>query len=396
MKISFLVGNAIRMAVVAGSALFALVAFAQTSSSTPPPSTLSPNSIAFPVAALGNCTDQASCHAYCNEPVNMKACTAFAESNGIESAAQAKNADQFAALFANAGTGPGGCSSPDACDAYCTTVSHLSACVAFAKAHDITGGDLGDAEKVLAYLNAGGTMPGGCDSKDSCNAYCSDESHAPACAAFSEKAGLRIGGQNGGPNDVSPEALQKFQQLLQSGGTPGGCTTLQACLTYCNDPGHGSACGAFGEAMGAAQGNMKVTQAGPGGCTSDASCQAYCSDPAHAAECQAFSKQSNYNPGTSTMSHYIITGSSTPYGHPGGCGENEYWNGSECVASPAMVPGGTPPPCPAGQICNFNEGGGAPPASSVTPIATSTLGATILYPFASFMQMLGRLIAGRP
>lgn len=384
--------------IIAGSVLFAVIAFAQSSPSLLPPQPASQepsasSSITFPIAELGGCTDQTSCHAYCNVPANMQTCTAFAESHGLESSSQAQNADQFAALFAHGGAGPGGCDSPDACDAYCSTVTHLDACIAFAKSHHIADDTLSDAEKVQTYLKGGGAMPGGCNSKSSCQSYCSDQDHMQVCMAFAQKAGLNIG-NGGGPNDISAEELQKFAELLQSGKTPNGCATLQACLSYCNDPSHGAACSTFGEDLGV-QGNEQVVKPGPGGCTSDATCKAYCSDPSHAAECQAFAHQSNY-----------VQGSSTSYGNPDGCGENNYWNGSQCVQSQTMSPGGTPPPCPEGQICNFNEGGGPqpgsaapppPPPSSTSPtslLPVNSFEANIVSVFGPFIQALGHVLSG--
>ncbi len=267
-------------------AVGALVLFHVVNAQTTP----SPAGVTFPIAELGNCADAAACHAYCALPQNMNACTTFAASNGLETQADASRAEQFAKILQNGG-GPGGCTSPDSCDAYCSTISHLNVCIAFAKKNNFTDENLSGGEKIASYLQAGGKMPGGCDSKDSCTAYCSDQSHMQECATFAEKSGMTQGGPPGSSGGPSPEEQQKFAAVLQSGKTPGGCTTLQACLTYCSDPSHGSECGPFGAAMGAAQSNMQVNQAGPGGCTSDASCKAYCSDPAHASECQQFGKQ---------------------------------------------------------------------------------------------------------
>src|SRR5579864_6307813 len=138
---------------------------------------LSAQGVTFPVAALGNCANQDACRAYCNDPANMAACTAFAQSNGLVSKNDAAKASKFAQILQNGG-GPGGCGTPDACAAYCSTIANLDACVSFAKAHGFTDDHIAQGEKVLKYIQSGGKTPGGCDSQSSCQSYCSDLSHA--------------------------------------------------------------------------------------------------------------------------------------------------------------------------------------------------------------------------
>ncbi len=425
--------SGIALAGVAAVAVFVSSAAAQSASASAS-TTVSLQGVTFPIAALGNCADQTACHAYCNDPAHMDACTTFAESHGLVSADQAQQAQQFASVLASGG-GPGGCSSPDSCDAYCSSISHLDACISFAKAHNIGGDQIAQGEKIQSYLKSGGHMPGGCDSQNSCGTYCSDESHRQECMQFAESAGLPQGGPPGSNGAPSAEMEQKFNAILQSGNTPGGCTTLAACLIYCNDPSHGSACGVFGEAMGAGQGDMQVVQQGPGGCTSDATCKAYCADPSHAAECQQFeSKSGNQGPqqagpggctSDATCKTYCadpahaaecsqfgheagnyVEGSSTGYGSPsGGCGENQYWNGSECMSSGAGGPGQAPPPCPPGQTCQtgYQPGNTVPPLpSSSTPweagSSSSMLAplpgqADIISIFGTLLQNIWRFVA---
>ncbi len=328
--------------------------FAQTSSS---------QNITFPISELGNCTDSVSCHVYCNVPDHMQACTAFAQSHGLEAPTDAQKAGQFAKLLAK-GSGPGGCTSPDSCNAYCSTVSHLNVCVAFAKANNLTDDNLVQGEKIAGYLTAGGHMPGNCDSKNSCETYCSDQSHAQECMQFAQAIGIKP--DEGG---MSPQMTQKFSELQSTGKIPSGCTTLSDCLRYCSDQSHGSECAHFGEDMGFPDRNsnnngvgpdVRGNHPGPGGCHSDVSCKAYCSDPSHSVECTQFSRQ---------MGNYVQGfASGTPEGT---CGAGQYWNGNGCIniigsstngypygariiMDRAGVSSGTPPlpPCEPGAPCN--------------------------------------------
>ncbi|MDE2020181.1 MAG: hypothetical protein KGJ13_07600 [Patescibacteria group bacterium] len=415
------------------AAAFMAAGFSWAASATAADSGNASPAVTFPIAELGNCSDQASCHAYCNDPANMDACISYAQSHGLENSSEVQQGEQFAKILKNGG-GPGGCNSPDACDAYCSSISHMDSCIAFAKAHGLGGDKVAQGEKILNYLQSGGHMPGGCDSQESCSSYCSDESHQAECMAFAQAVGLPQSGPPGSDGAPSPEMQQKFNELLKDGKTPGGCATLQACSSYCNDQSHAAECGSFGEAMGV-RGNMRVTRPGPGGCTSDATCKAYCSDPSHAAECRSFGQQNpdaNQNqeqqqqpgPGGCTTdascqaycndpSHaaecqafaehmgYNIQGSSTSPGPAAGCGQNEYWNGSECVSSGPEQEGGagsTPPPCPPGQVCNtdMQQNGPAPTSTSLpAPQSLAPLQsyqANLLGVFGDFAQSLARLL----
>ncbi|MBU6232560.1 hypothetical protein KGP36_08095 [Patescibacteria group bacterium] len=267
----------------------------------------------FPIAALGGCADREACHAYCNDPANMQACIDYAKSNGMMSQAQADSAQAFASILAK-GQGPGGCSSPDACDAYCSTVANMSSCIDFAKAHNFVTPDIKIGEKMLAYIKSGGHMPGGCGSKSECMAYCDQTDHEAECQAVFEAAGVAnmMGPQGNdaglpGGSGPSPEMLQRFATLEQQGKTPSECTTLRSCLEYCNDPSHGKECSVFGSAiMGPGSDQAKFEQVhknfqGPGGCDSKESCDTYCSDPSHAAECKSvFQNMGNWQTGSST------------------------------------------------------------------------------------------------
>ncbi|MDE2312165.1 MAG: hypothetical protein KGJ93_03735 [Patescibacteria group bacterium] len=264
----------------------------------------------FPVASLGNCASQSACHAYCDQPAHMPDCVAYAKANGLISQIQADQADQYAQILAS-GSGPGGCKSADACEAFCTKIVNLKTCIAFAQTHSFVNDDITTGEKVLSYLESGGHMPGNCGSKDSCMAYCGQTDHEQECRQVFTAAHIMGPGQEN-PNQPAesfpPEELQKFAALLQSGQTPGGCQDLQACLDFCKNPSQGQACGAFAQAMGFGQNNSNAqvqnNQPGPGGCTDQASCQTYCSDPSHTQECKTFFQKAGTwveNSGTTTQ-----------------------------------------------------------------------------------------------
>ncbi len=259
--------------------------------------------ITFPIPELGNCASESECHIYCNNTAHMDACVAFAQAHGLMNKDDASNAKKFKAAL-QSGSGPGGCTNPQDCQAYCGNPANLEACVKFAKDHGVNDANVQQAEKILAYTKSGGHMPGDCNSQTSCQTYCGDFSHAEECAAFAKNAGITQGskgetGSGSQGNNPTPEQLQKLTQLAQSGQTPGGCTSKGTCETYCNDQTHRDECVAFGVKAGfmtqAQADTIKSTGGnGPGGCNSSESCQAYCNDSAHQADCLKFGQDHGF------------------------------------------------------------------------------------------------------
>ncbi|MEK7601346.1 MAG: hypothetical protein AAB480_02340 [Patescibacteria group bacterium] len=187
------------------------------------------STVTFPVPELGNCASKSKCRVYCDDLAHVKECVAFAESHGLMSAGEAKKAREFERL---GGKGPGGCTSKDSCESYCADTSHMRQCLDFAKKSGMMSGEeLQEAEKVAAYLEGGGTMPGGCRGEKECRAYCEDAAHADECVAFATRAGF-----------MSEKEAKMFKKT--GGKGPGGCQG-RACESYCKDESHREACIAF-------------------------------------------------------------------------------------------------------------------------------------------------------
>lgn len=259
--------------------------------------------ITFPIAELGGCTDKAACHAYCELGEHMDACVAFAESHGLMTKSEAERSTKFATKIKGGG-GPGGCTSPGACRAYCEDIAHLDACIAFAGTQGFKGPEYEQGKKIASYVKGGGKMPGGCTSRMSCQTYCSDFSHAEECSAFAAKAGVMEDGDRG-EHDPTPAQLKQLGELAAKGETPGGCTTKDACMTYCQDFAHHEECLAFGERLGfIKKGDAERIRQfageqgfkGPGGCDSEASCHAFCNEASNREICFAFAEKNGLIP----------------------------------------------------------------------------------------------------
>lgn len=140
---------------------------------------------------------------------------------------------------------------------------------------------------------------GNCASEDECRAYCDDPDNMEACVAYAERT-----------NRLSAEEIsraKKFLEVKKSGGGPGGCTTPDGCMSYCEDIAHIDQCLAFaeennflsGEELADVRRAAKAKRDGiafPGGCSSKSSCEAYCENGEHIDECLAFAEQSGFLP----------------------------------------------------------------------------------------------------
>lgn len=241
-------------------------------------------SITFPIAELGNCKDKDACKAYCSDSANIIACTNFGETHNLISKDEATRARKFSDVLR--GEGPGGCKDEKTCRTYCTDVSHLQACIIFAESHGIASeAELSEMKRIQAALQSGATMPGGCTTKNQCEAYCAGGQHVDECLAFAEKAGT-----------LSPEELaqaRKMTAFIKNGETPGGCTSKDSCEQYCAVGDHFNQCIAFAEKAGLISPQdlaiaKKTGGRGPGGCSSKEACDTYCNVTEHTDECFAF------------------------------------------------------------------------------------------------------------
>lgn len=296
-KTYLIFGSLVLLLVLGIFAAYAITTQAQTGSE---PADKGPAiNITFPVPELGNCKSKNDCEKYCSDASHMQACIAFAKSHGLMNDKEVAQSQKFAVAIQNGG-GPGGCTSPESCRSYCSDINNLQVCLDFAKKQGIANDDIKQGEKIRAYLQAGGKMPGGCTSKESCQNYCGDFSHTQECFNFAKNAGIEQerGGPQGGPGGggMTAEQFQKLQQLTASGQTPGGCTSKDSCESYCSNSEHQKECLDFAIKVGfmTADQAQKIQASGgkgPGGCDSQSSCQTYCNDPTHQQECIAFGKE---------------------------------------------------------------------------------------------------------
>jgi len=236
----------------------------------------------YPIADLGNCKDKNDCMAFCNDSANMSSCISYGEKTGLITAEEARLSKKVVEKI-KAGTMPGNCKTKDECESFCQgSVSNLEECLSLASDIGMSDASIDEGRRVLKALKEGAEMPGDCRTKNECETYCSDAKNIDQCLNFAEKAEMMTSAEVAEARKVAP--------FLKSGETPGGCKTKEVCNAYCAEATHYEQCITFAEKAGFISAEdaamaRKAGGAGPGGCKSSEECNAYCQDPEHLDEC---------------------------------------------------------------------------------------------------------------
>lgn len=242
--------------------------------------------IEFPIPELGNCENEDSCKAYCDNLVHINECVAFGLEHGLMTADEAEEALALGSIVID-DAGPGGCDSQESCHAYCEDIGNIQECIAFAEEHDILPEDeLKVAQRVAAAVESGVELPGGCSTKEECEMYCENPANIGQCLAFAEETGFLTGEEL--------EEARKIADYVDAGGElPGGCISKDQCEAYCDSDAHIDECVAFAIDAGfvsdeEAEMMRKTGGRGPGGCRGQDECEAFCETPENQEACYAF------------------------------------------------------------------------------------------------------------
>lgn len=251
------------------------------------------SSITYPIEELGGCKSQVECKVFCDKLENRAgACFEYAKKNNLITQEEIQTAEKFTQA-ASANGGPSFCKRSSGCKiaTYCDDPAHLNDCLGFAQQNNlIPEKEIEQTKKVVAAVQRGNNMPGGCNSKEACSNYCTDLSHSNECLKVAQELGIVTA------NEV--EDTKKFIALAQSGQTPGGAKSKQECLKYCQ--GNLEECLSFaGKAGFLNKQEIEIVKKtggnGPGGCHSKGECETYCNDSSHKDECLKFAKENNIN-----------------------------------------------------------------------------------------------------
>ena len=180
----------------------------------------------------GGCQNHQACESYCHEPQNMDECLVFAEKAGLMNSEELQEAKKIATALKRGLKHPGDCRGKDECESYCRAPENINECLDFAQRAGLMDEKEAEEARKIGPLMARGEMPGGCKSKQTCEAYCGNEEHTQECMEFATKAGL-----------ASPEEIERFKAT--GGKGPGGCRGREECEAFCNNSDNQGACFSF-------------------------------------------------------------------------------------------------------------------------------------------------------
>lgn len=293
--------------------------------------------VTFPIEELGACKDYASCHTYCEDPINSTSCIDFAKKKGFY---KDEKFDEQSPILAKARTVLG-CNSYESCRSFCELKENFEKCHSFAQDSGLVGGYIEDPTKSEILNKAKEVL--GCNSYDSCKNYCEQESNREKCSEFARTVGLRGGHEVRGP---------------------GGCTSQETCRAFCSDPNNYQICSSYSSPGGG-------SFSGPGRCNSEASCRAYCEQ--HPGECGHYS--SGGAPGGMTPGEYCRQ-------YPDKCGGTSgYDPASTCSKTPGCSWTGTTCQCPGGGTYSPYPGTYDPATECAKKIGCSWTGTTCQCPY---------------
>src|SRR3989344_4593055 len=232
----------------------------------------------------GKCQNAVECFSYCESAAHVDECWDYAQRHGLNRGLDLETIRRLAKFTREGGKLPGNCEGAE-CETYCGVISHFAECADFGEKVGLMTKEETDAMRKIARSGITET-PGNCKTKESCLKYCDNSANAVECMEFAQKAGFI-------PKEDA-EAVSKIIPYLKSGGKlPGGCTTKESCDAYCGSETRVNECMDF--AVGAGfmtkeEGEMmkRTRGKGPGNCKSKEACENYCKDEAHIDECVDF------------------------------------------------------------------------------------------------------------
>jgi len=247
--------------------------------------------LSFNISELGNCQIGSDCRNFCNRDENIAQCIDFADKYDLLSPSNIEISRAFTQAIGSGGT-PGGCRTLEECSSYCDDNSHTNECLDYVgKKKLVVEEQLSAARKVAEGFRQGIETPGKCRGITECDDYCIDEAHFSECAVYAKKVGFY-------PSEIDANKAGKFIAMAAQGATPGGCKSKQACDAYCAISAHGVECTDFAVSAGLlskdeAETIKKYGGASPGGCKSKDECTTFCNQPANQDTCLQFAKDHN-------------------------------------------------------------------------------------------------------
>lgn len=159
----------------------------------------------------GGCRSEEQCTAYCENESNFEECTDFAVKVGFMTEEEAEMAKK------TGGKGPGGCKSKEECEAFCEDPTNMDMCINFSVENGFMTQDEADMIRAGGGPNEKSVGPGGCTSQEECDTYCSDPSNIEECMQFGDSdvqakpMPFEEQGEFESPENMSQSEFQKIE-----------------------------------------------------------------------------------------------------------------------------------------------------------------------------------------
>jgi hypothetical protein len=177
----------------------------------------------FPIPELGNCKNIRACAVFCDNPINQTACTNFGKEKGL---IQVTPIVQNSQVFVQARQTLG-CINETSCRTLCEQPAYHDRCVAFARSQGLIPQiTTKPTPTIQPELFIATQQELGCNTQDTCAAFCSIPTNRSACNLFALTHSL-----------IKPTHIpEKKSEVLQEAQKEFGCTSIDSCSTFCSVP----------------------------------------------------------------------------------------------------------------------------------------------------------------
>ncbi len=242
--------------------------------------------ITFPVAELGNCATPQDCFAYCDKPDNQNTCFAFAKQKNLLKESDV-NLPPPSEILTSAKTELG-CTSRESCKTLCENSQNIEKCRNFAQKHKLNRPSENNQnqgpppEEILKKAQ----IQLGCSSEKECQSFCTDPSNSSKCLEFARNNQLLDPQKE---QEIEKLETKKIK-MMDDAKKDLGCDSRESCSAFCSQPQNSQKCAQLYKKQTHEEDNQPKSQ-NTKPCASDEECRNYCQS--HPGECPGFQDKKN-------------------------------------------------------------------------------------------------------
>lgn len=250
--------------------------------------------ITFPIAQLGNCSNPKDCFTYCDKPENAETCFAFAKNKNLLKESDA-DLPPPSAILSSAKTELG-CTSRESCKTLCENPQNVDKCRNFAAKHNLNKQSDNSQKQSLPpeEILKKAKSQLGCTSETACKSFCTDPANSSQCLEFARNNQLL----DSHKEQEIEELETKKARMMDDARKELGCNSMESCSAFCSQPQNNQKCAQLIQKQSHEDNNQTKNQnTNPQNtkpCTSDEECKIYCQS--HPNECPGFQDKKTDEP----------------------------------------------------------------------------------------------------